>query len=207
MNVSHPSVHPIEIRPDTGGGGGGVGGGGDENAGPRVRMKDIQGMPGTLLGLSLRLCQFAFAVVSVCIMASTSDFISVTAFCYLVAAAGLQSLWSLSLAIVDIYSILVKRCLRNYRIVSLFAIGDGVRNSVLVVIMNTQNFLVVQLTSTLIFAAASASAGITVLISNDLGLCAQNHCARFELATAMAYLSWFLVTPSFMLNFWSLASR
>ncbi|KAI3849731.1 hypothetical protein MKW98_026645 [Papaver atlanticum] len=188
MNVSHPSVHPIEIRPDTGGGVVVVGGGDDENAGPRVRMRDIQGMPGTLLGLSLRLCQFAFAVVSVCIMASTSDFISVTAFCYLVAAAGLQSLWSLSLAIVDIYSILVKRCLRNYRIVSLFAIGDG-------------------LTSTLIFAAASASAGITVLISNDLGLCAQNHCARFELATAMAYLSWFVVTPSFMLNFWSLASR
>ncbi|MCL7046244.1 hypothetical protein MKW94_013991 [Papaver nudicaule] len=107
---------------------------------------------------------------------------------YLVAAAGLQSLWSLSLAIVDIYSILVKRCLRNYRVVSLFAIGDG-------------------LTSTLTFAAASASAGITVLISNDLGYCAQNHCTRFELATAMAFLSWFAVTPSFMLNFWSLASR
>ncbi|XP_042477968.1 CASP-like protein 5A3 isoform X1 [Macadamia integrifolia] len=37
----------------------------------------------------------------------------------------LQSLWSLSLAINDIYALLVKRCLRNSQIVSLFAIGDG----------------------------------------------------------------------------------
>lgn len=46
---------------------------------------------------------------------------------YLVAAAGLQSLWSLALAIVDIYAILVGRCLQNHRIVSFFAVGDGVR--------------------------------------------------------------------------------
>ena len=45
---------------------------------------------------------------------------------YLVAAAGLQCLWSLSLAIVDVYAILVKRSLRNLRVVSVFAIGDGV---------------------------------------------------------------------------------
>ncbi|OVA10132.1 Uncharacterized protein family UPF0497 [Macleaya cordata] len=178
MNVSHPSVHPVEAPPLTGGA---------ENA-PRVRMKDIQGMPGTPAGLALRLCQFVFAVASLSIMASTSDFVSVTAFCYLVAAVGLQSLWSLSLTIVDIYALLVRRCLRNSRIVSLFTIGDGI-------------------TSTLTFAAASASAGITVLISNDLGYCAQNHCTRFELATAMAFISWFAVTPSFLLNFWSLASR
>ena len=46
---------------------------------------------------------------------------------YLVAAAGLQSFWSLSLAIIDIYALLVRRSLQNYRIVSLFTIGDGVR--------------------------------------------------------------------------------
>lgn len=45
---------------------------------------------------------------------------------YLVAAAGLQSLWSLSLGILDVYALLVGRCLQNSRVVSLFAVGDGV---------------------------------------------------------------------------------
>lgn len=42
------------------------------------------------------------------------------------AAAGLQSLWSLALALLDIYALLVKRCLRNSRVLCLFTIGDGV---------------------------------------------------------------------------------
>ena len=67
--------------------------------------------------------------------------------------------------------------------------------------------LSLQVTSTLTFAAACASAGITVLIGNDLGSCDQNHCTEFETATAMAFLSWFAALPSFLLNFWSLASR
>ncbi|KAJ9684610.1 hypothetical protein PVL29_016867 [Vitis rotundifolia] len=117
MNVSHPAVHPIEAPPLTDA----------ANGAPRARMKDIQGMPGTLGGLVLRFFQFAFAAVSLCVMATTSDFPSVTAFCYLVAAVSLQSVWSLSLAIVDIYALLVRRCLRNSRIVSLFTVGDGVR--------------------------------------------------------------------------------
>lgn len=184
MSRSHPSVHPVDISapplttPD------------EEIAfAPRrVRMKDIQGMPGTPTSLALRSVQFAFALVSLAVMATTSDFPSVTAFRYLVAAVSLQVLWSLSLAIVDIYALLVKRCLRNSRVVSLFTMGDGI-------------------TSTLTFAAACASAGITVLIGNDFNNCAQNHCTRFETATAMAFMSWFAVSPSFFLNFWSLASR
>lgn len=46
---------------------------------------------------------------------------------YLVAATGLQSIWSFSLAVVDIYALLVGRLLQNYRVVVLFAMGDGVR--------------------------------------------------------------------------------
>ncbi|KAF5727454.1 CASP-like protein [Tripterygium wilfordii] len=183
MNVSHASIHPVEDPPTTDGGG--VGGG---NNPPRIRMKDLQGMPGTRGGLVLRLSQFVFAVAALLLMATTSDFPSVTAFCYLVAAAGLQSLWSLSLAIVDIYALLVRRSLQNYRVVSMFTIGDGI-------------------TSTLTFAVACASAGITVLIDNDLGSCSQNHCVEFETATAMAFMSWFSALPSFLLNFWSLALR
>ncbi|XWS66884.1 hypothetical protein CRYUN_Cryun05aG0239100 [Craigia yunnanensis] len=178
MNVSRPAVHPVEAPPLTGA----------AVHGPRVRMKDVQGMPGTKGGLFLRLSQFIFAIISVSVMATTNDFRSATAFCYLVLAVGLQSLWSLSLAFVDIYALLVKRCLRNYLLIRLFTIGDGI-------------------TSTLTFAAACASAGITVLIDNDLDKCAVNHCTRFETATAMAFISWFAMSPSFLMNFWSLASH
>ncbi|KAG8486935.1 hypothetical protein CXB51_020526 [Gossypium anomalum] len=188
MNVSHASVHPAEYPPTTDAGEGGGGGGGGNIEVPRVRMKDFQGMPGTQGGLALRICQFVFAAVGLCIMATTSDFPSVTAFCYLVAATGLQSLWSFSLAIIDIYALLVMRSLQNYRVVTFFTIGDGIA-------------------STLTFAAACASAGITVLIDNDLDICSQNHCVQFETATAMAFISWFTTLPSFLFNLWSLASR
>lgn len=173
--MSRPAVHPVEIPPMT-------------MEVPMVRMKDLQGMPGTLGSLFLRVSQLVFAIISMCVMVTTSDFATVTAFSYLVAAVGLQIIWSLVLAIADVYAILVKRSFRNAAVVSLFAIGDGI-------------------TSTLTFAAACASAGITVLISNDLEKCKVNHCARFMSATAMAFLSWFAASPSFFMNFWSLASR
>lgn len=48
-------------------------------------------------------------------------------FSYLVAATGLQCLWSCSLAIVDVYALLVRRTLQNHRVVCLFTLGDGVR--------------------------------------------------------------------------------
>ncbi|GAA0153514.1 hypothetical protein Leryth_009710 [Lithospermum erythrorhizon] len=176
MTQSRPAVHPVDPPPLT------------AAAPPRVRLKDVQGMPGTGGGLVLRLLQFIFAVISLSVMATTSDFSSVTAFCYLVAAVGLQSLWSLILAIADIYALLVKRSFRNTVAVSIFTIGDGI-------------------TSTVTFAAACASAGITVLIGNDLHYCNLNPCSRFMAATAMAFLSWFAASPSFILNFWSFASE
>ncbi|WZZ33311.1 hypothetical protein YC2023_016712 [Brassica napus] len=56
------------------------------------------------------------------------------------------------------------------------------------------------------FAAAFATAGITVLIDNDLNSCSANHCVQFETSTALALISWFAALPSFLFNFWSLAS-
>ncbi|CAA6655258.1 unnamed protein product [Spirodela intermedia] len=150
MNVSRPAVHPVEAPPLTDG---------DAQILQRVRMKDIQGMPGTPGGLPCG--------------------------CY---TTILQGTWSLLLAGVDIYAILVRRSLRNHFVVCFFTVGDGI-------------------TAILTFAAASASAGITVLIGNDLNRCAENNCASFETATAMAFLSWFAVSPSFLFNFWTMASR
>ncbi|KAK1284455.1 hypothetical protein QJS10_CPB21g00008 [Acorus calamus] len=72
MNVSRPAVHPVDAPPFTDG----------PNNLQRVRMKDIEGMPGTTGGLGLRLFQFGFAVVALVIMVSTPDFQSVTAFWY-----------------------------------------------------------------------------------------------------------------------------
>ncbi|KAJ8768684.1 hypothetical protein K2173_023588 [Erythroxylum novogranatense] len=167
MCVSHGSVHPVEDPPTTDGG---INDNNDHQL-AGLRMKYIQGMPGTKGGLALHFCQFLFSLASLGVMTTTSDFPSVTAFCYLVAATGLQCLWSISLVILDIYAILVMRSLQNNRIVSMFAVGDGI-------------------ISTLTFAAACASAGITVLIDNDLGDCSQNHCAQFQTATAMAFISW-----------------
>lgn len=69
MNVSHATVHPVEDPPTTDG----------ANA-PRVRMKDMEGMPGTRGGLALRFSQFVFAAAALVVMATTSDFPSVTAF-------------------------------------------------------------------------------------------------------------------------------
>ncbi|PWA90939.1 hypothetical protein CTI12_AA095580 [Artemisia annua] len=179
--MSRPAVHPVEAPP--------LVDGRNEAAPPRrVRMKDVQGMPGTSTGLGLRVCQFVATVVSLTVMATTSDFPSVTSFRYLVAAVGLQCLWSLSLAIIDVYALCVRRSLRSPTLITMYTIGDAI-------------------TSTLTFAAACASAGITVLISNDLNKCNINHCKRFMSATALAFISWFVASPSFFLNFWSLASR
>ncbi|CAH8361750.1 unnamed protein product [Eruca vesicaria subsp. sativa] len=169
MNVSRPAVHPVDTVPVAPPG----------NDRPPPRMKDVQGMPGTTGGLILRLSQFVSALISVSVMITTSDYRFATAFCCLVLAVSLQSLWSLTLFIIDAYALLVKRSLRNLLIVQCFTVGDGV--------------------------TASASAGITVLI-NDLDRCDVNQCTRFETAVAMAFISWFAVSPSFILNFWSLAS-
>lgn len=185
MNVSHPAVHPVGVPPALGG----------QAVPPRMRMRIrteyfvFQGMPlpGTVGGLVLRLGQFCSALIAFSVMVSIQDFSTVTAFCYLVAATVLQCLWSLALAVIDVYALLVKRSLRNPLLVSIFVVGDGV-------------------TATLTFAAACASAGIVVLIGNDIGLCKENPCANYEAAIIMAFLSWFMVSISFLLTFWLLAT-
>lgn len=77
MSVSHATVHPVPVEApplQTE----------DANAplAAGVRMKDFQGMPGTIGGVFLRFAQFLFAAVSLSVMATTSDFPSVTAFWY-----------------------------------------------------------------------------------------------------------------------------
>ncbi|GJN08718.1 hypothetical protein PR202_ga26671 [Eleusine coracana subsp. coracana] len=150
-----------------------------------VLMKDLPGMPGTPGALGLRIAQLLFAGISVAVMTSTNDFPSVSAFCFLVAAVILQGLWSFMLAIVDVYALMVKRCLRNRRAVRLFAVGD-------------------MITGGLTLAGACAAAAITVLIDNDLDICSDNHCAAFQSSVAMTFMCWFSMAPTCLLNLWSM---
>ncbi|XP_059065635.1 CASP-like protein 5B1 isoform X3 [Cryptomeria japonica] len=150
-------------------------------------MKNLPGIPGTCGGLLLRVGQFLFAAASVVVMVTGEEFSSYTAFCYLVAAMGLQFLWSFGLATLDAYALLIKRGLRNPVLVSLFVVGDWV-------------------TATLSFAAACSTAGVAVLFDNDLGYCAQTHCRRYQISASLAFASWLLIGLSSLITFRLLAT-
>lgn len=151
-------------------------------------MKDFPGTPGTLTGLVLRISQCIFAVGSIASMATTNNFFNFTAFCYLIASMGLQFIWSFVLAVLDAYAFVRKKALHNPVLVSLFVVGDWV-------------------TATLSLAAASASAGITVLYLNDLKSCHFGvECQKYQMSVALAYLSWVTIAISSLIMLWLLAA-
>ncbi|EPS58956.1 hypothetical protein M569_15856 [Genlisea aurea] len=153
-------------------------------------MKDLLGSPGTVTGFLLRIGQCSFAAGSAGVMVSAIGFSNFTAYCYLIASMGLQLLWSFGLACLDIYSLCIKKDLRNPVLVSLFVVGDWV-------------------TATLSLAAACSSAGIAVLYARDLKFCSgSGHlpCHRFEVSIAMAFVTWLLIAISSHVMFWILAS-
>ncbi|KAG6732615.1 hypothetical protein I3843_01G179200 [Carya illinoinensis] len=62
-------------------------------------------------------------------------------------------------------------------------------------------------TATLSLAAASASAGITVLYFSDLGDCnAGGECQKYQISVALAYLSWVTTAISSLIMLWLLAA-
>lgn len=151
-------------------------------------MKDFPGTPGTFTGLVLRISQCIFAVGSIASMATTTSFFNFTAFCYLIASMGLQVIWSFVLAVLDAYALVRKKVLHNPVLVSLFVVGDWV-------------------TATLSLAAASASAGITVLYFGDLGSCKLGEeCQKYQMSVALAYMSWVTVAISSLIMLWLLAA-
>ncbi|KAL6594314.1 hypothetical protein ACP70R_045397 [Stipagrostis hirtigluma subsp. patula] len=153
-------------------------------------MKDVVGSPGTWSGLALRVSQCVSAGASVAAMATAYGFSNYTAFCYLIASMGLQLLWSFGLACLDIYSLKTKRDLHNPVLVSLFVVGDWV-------------------TAILSFAAASASAGVTILFERDVHFCRmypQLSCGRYELSVILAFITWSFIATSAVSMFWLLPS-
>ncbi|KAG6476291.1 CASP-like protein 5B3 [Zingiber officinale] len=153
-------------------------------------MKVVVGSPGTWSGLLLRTGQCAFAGASIAVMLSAYGFSNYTAFCYLIASMGLQTLWSFGLLCLDVFALKSKRDLHNPLLISLFVVGDWV-------------------TATLSLAAACSSAGVLVLFMRDVGFCRkypQLSCGRFETSISMAFVTWFLVAKSSLAMFWILAS-
>jgi len=62
-------------------------------------------------------------------------------------------------------------------------------------------------TATLSLAAASASAGITVLYLNDLKSCNLGvECQKYQMSVALAYLSWVTIAISSLIMLWLLAA-
>ncbi|CAN1279471.1 CASP-like protein 5B3 [Linum perenne] len=150
-------------------------------------MRDFAGTPGTLTALFLRISQCVFAAASITAISTTSSFFNFTAFCYLIASMGLQVIWSFGLALLDAYALLRGKILHNSLLVSLFAVGDWV-------------------TATLSLAAASASAGITILLFHDLGHCGLlGECQKYQMAVALAFLSWITIATSSIIMLWLMA--
>ncbi|CAH8382127.1 unnamed protein product [Eruca vesicaria subsp. sativa] len=140
-------------------------------------MIDIPGTPGTFTGLVLRISQCVFAAASISYMVSSGAFFNYTAFCYLIAAMGLQVIWSSGLAILDTFALLRKKTLLS------------------------------PVTATLSLAGASSSAGIMVLYFGDLGSCSfEAECWRYQLSVTLAFLCWISISISSLTTLWLLAS-
>ncbi|CAN8237536.1 unnamed protein product [Cochlearia groenlandica] len=150
-------------------------------------MKKMIGSPGTMSGLMLRLGQCATSSASIGVMVSSFGFSRYTAFCFLVASMGLEMIWSLGLACLDVYAIRLKSDIQSPIFLSLFTVGDWV-------------------TALLSLAAACSSAGVTVLFTKDTEFCRQTSlsCFRFQISVCLAFFNWVLVAISCHVMFWIL---
>ncbi|XP_057500517.1 CASP-like protein 5C1 isoform X2 [Actinidia eriantha] len=149
-------------------------------------MDELPGALGTSASLALRLGQAIFSTASLLFMCLDVEFYSYTAFCFLVTIMGLVIPWSLTLALMDAYSVFFKRLSRQPGVMSVIVVGDWVL-------------------SFLSLAAASSTASITdILITSHS--CRAKLCSRYQLSAAVTFLSWFLSLASSLFNLWLLPS-
>lgn len=142
-------------------------------------------------------------------------------FCsYLVTVMGLVTPWSVSLALVDAYSVFVKCLPRHPRVLLIIIVGDWVCNKIfcfVIITITLSSFpqlddkfccIWLQALSFLSLAAACSTASVTSLIVSSAGPsgCPSRLCSRYQLSAAMAFLSWFLSFASTLFNLWLLPS-
>ncbi|KAI3726240.1 hypothetical protein L1987_66037 [Smallanthus sonchifolius] len=151
--------------------------------------EEFPGAIGTSASLALRLGQAVFSVASLLFMCVGVEFYAYTSFCFLVTIKGLTIPWSLTLAMVDAFSVFVKRPSRQVQIVFIIVIGDWVL-------------------SFLSLAAACSTASVADFMITEAGafFCGKRLCSRYQLSAAMAFLSWCLSIGSALFNLWLLPS-
>ncbi|CAD5188038.1 unnamed protein product [Musa acuminata subsp. malaccensis] len=95
---------------------------------------------------------------------------------------------------------------------SAFGFSDYTDFCYLIASMGLQTFVFVVgdwVTATLSLAAACSSAGVTVLFVKDVNFCSKYHefsCGRYQISTAMAFITCLLPAKTSLLMFWILAS-
>ncbi|OIT26278.1 PREDICTED: CASP-like protein ARALYDRAFT_485429 [Nicotiana attenuata] len=149
----------------------------------------LQGSIGTSASLALRLGQAIFSAASLLFMCLNVSYYSYSypPFCFLVATMSFVTPWNLGLAVIDAFSLLVKRSSHQPGILP-FLIGvDWVLS-----------FL------SLATACSTASATDYLIASGGSPYCNGNMCRRYQLSAAMAFLSWILSLASFLFNLWLL---
>uniref|UniRef100_A0A0D3FPI5 CASP-like protein n=2 Tax=Oryza TaxID=4527 RepID=A0A0D3FPI5_9ORYZ len=159
------------------------------------------GAVGSAGSLGLRVGQAVFSSASLLFMSVGVEFFSYTAFCFLVTIMGLVIPWSCTLAMIDVYSILVGCPLRVPGVMVIVVIGDWIE---------IKNFAcnLFQVLAILSLAAASSSAAVIDLLLQFHGShCSPRFCGRYQLSAMMAFLSWFLTAASSLFNLWFIASR
>ncbi|KAF7828790.1 CASP-like protein [Senna tora] len=152
-------------------------------------MDELPGAFGTSASFALRLGQTVFSSASLLFMCLDVEFYSYTAFWYaffffLVTVMGLVIPWSVTLLVVDAYSVFVKCLPHQRRIILIIILGDMVL-------------------SYLSLAAACSTSSVTdILLDVGGSYCPAKFCGRYQLSAAMAFLSWFLSSASCLFNFW-----
>ncbi|KAM0975571.1 hypothetical protein ACFX13_018876 [Malus domestica] len=151
-------------------------------------MDELPGSLGTSASLALRFGQTIFSTASLLFMCLDVEFYSYTAFCYLVTVMGLVVPWSMTLVIVDVYSVFF-RCLHHQpRIIIIIILGD------------------LALSYLSLAAACTTTSTTNLLLYLDGSYCPAKLCTRYQLSAAMAFLSWFLSLGSSLFNLWLLPS-
>ncbi|KAF3786588.1 CASP-like protein 5C1 [Nymphaea thermarum] len=143
-----------------------------------------------------------FSVTHLCVPSICSN-------SYLVTIVSFTIFWSFALAVIDLFT-MVTGCknLRQRGFMIIIAIGDWrVSSSISKVTKYVLGKR--QVLSLLSLSAPCSSAGVAdFLLLNGAPLCPPKNCSngRYQLSAAMAFLSWFLILVSSLVNFWMLAS-
>ncbi|CAH9079698.1 unnamed protein product [Cuscuta epithymum] len=149
---------------------------------------DLPGAVGTSASFALRLGQAVFSSASLLFMSIGVEFYSYTAFCFLVTTMGLVIPWSITLALIDGYSVYVRCPVRQPGILLVIVLGDWAL-------------------SILTLASATSTAAIVDLFLRAEGTpCPAKLCSRYQISAAMAFFTWFLSMASSLSNLWLLPS-